>query len=198
MPPAPRPRSAWSSSAPEARSRPRAAAACWWRRARHASIILAGLAPDQERLSVRVRSAGGPVAAAHPAKCAPRPHARRSRLHHSGRCAGPRPGHHRTRCPGSRSPRRAHRRARLRRCRAGPRSSLSRAPPMPWWTSSSTVATARRHCPGEGWSLRRPDPSPRFPWHGRPGRAVHRRGELGRLVYRGSPRHPRTQCRRGR
>ena len=63
MPPAARPRSAWTSLAPKARSRLPGSRGLLVAPGTTRSVILAGLAPGQERLSVRVRSAGGPVAA---------------------------------------------------------------------------------------------------------------------------------------
>ena len=73
------------------------------------SIVLAGLAPGQERLSVHARSTGGPVSAFIQQSVAPRPDPRRRRLHCPGNgTLGP-PGHDRRRHPGRRRPGSSHR-----------------------------------------------------------------------------------------
>ena len=123
----------------------------------HALIVLAGLAPGEAQLSVHVRSAGGPVAAAIQQSVlrgltpggvdfiAPgaAPAARQVMtgmdIQDAGGIAAV-TGKAATTTP------------------ARPCSSPSRVLRTPWWRSSSSAGTARRHCPTAAWSPPRPAP----------------------------------------
>ena len=146
------------------------------------SIVLAGLAPGQERLGVRVRSTGGPVAA----------------VIQQSVLRGLTPGGVDFITPGTapsvsqvvagldiQDPAAlAALTAKPGFADAGPALEIAvPGPPTPWSRSSCMGATARRRCPAAAWSRRRPAPSRKFPWPAsRPGPTPWRRARTSRFA----------------
>ena len=125
------------------------------------SVILAGLAPGQERLSVRVRSAGGPVAAVIQQSVLRGLTPGRRRIHRPGHGTGPPPGDLRRRHPGPGRAGGPHGEARLRGRRTGPadhRARVRRRRRCDQAVRAGRPKGPARRRSGHG---QRPEPSPR-------------------------------------